>query len=79
MASKFPDVRIFQAALENSEEELIDLAGVEIPWSRPTAGMEYRIRSYKSAKMGYLLHSCFISRMMSNLFFVFLDDKLLAK
>ncbi|XP_056112443.1 sialate O-acetylesterase [Rhinichthys klamathensis goyatoka] len=37
MASKFPDVRIFQAALEKSDEELIDLAGVEIPWSRPTA------------------------------------------
>ncbi|XP_077050657.1 sialate O-acetylesterase isoform X2 [Siphateles boraxobius] len=37
MASKFPDVRIFQAALEKSEEELIDLAGVEVPWSRPTA------------------------------------------
>ncbi|TRY98482.1 hypothetical protein DNTS_012364 [Danionella cerebrum] len=36
LASKFPDVRIFQAALEQSEEELSDLAGVEVPWSRPT-------------------------------------------
>ncbi|KAK9959120.1 hypothetical protein ABG768_011200 [Culter alburnus] len=37
MASKFPNVRIFQAALEQSSKELIDLAGVEVPWSRPTA------------------------------------------
>ncbi|XP_067275157.1 sialate O-acetylesterase [Pseudorasbora parva] len=37
MASEFPNVRIFQAALEKSDEELIDLAGVEVPWSRPTA------------------------------------------
>lgn len=41
MASKFPNVRIFQAALEQSSKELIDLAGVEVPWSRPTASMEY--------------------------------------
>ncbi|XP_073706545.1 sialate O-acetylesterase isoform X2 [Garra rufa] len=37
LASKYTDVRIFQAALEMSEEELIDLARVEVPWSRPTA------------------------------------------
>ncbi|XP_051512439.1 sialate O-acetylesterase-like isoform X1 [Myxocyprinus asiaticus] len=37
MASKFPYVRIFQAALEQSSVELNDLAGVEVPWSRPTA------------------------------------------
>ncbi|KAA0714858.1 Sialate O-acetylesterase [Triplophysa tibetana] len=37
MASKFPNVRIFQAALEQSRVELDDLAGVEVPWSRPTA------------------------------------------
>ncbi|KAI4892158.1 hypothetical protein NFI96_026126, partial [Prochilodus magdalenae] len=36
LASKFPDVRVFQAALEHSNVELIDLAGVEVPWSRPT-------------------------------------------
>ncbi|XP_056622150.1 sialate O-acetylesterase [Triplophysa dalaica] len=36
-ASKFPDVRIFQASLEQSRVELDDLAGVEVPWSRPTA------------------------------------------
>lgn len=39
MAAKFPNVRIFQAALEQSGVELDDLAGVEVPWSRPTAGM----------------------------------------
>lgn len=39
MASKFPNVRIFQAALEQSSVELDDLAGVEVPWSRPTAGI----------------------------------------
>ncbi|KAL1256669.1 hypothetical protein QQF64_012214 [Cirrhinus molitorella] len=37
LASKYTDVRIFQAALEQSEEELTDLARVAIPWSRPTA------------------------------------------
>ncbi|XP_017322201.3 sialate O-acetylesterase [Ictalurus punctatus] len=36
MATKFPNVRVFQAALETSSVELIDLAGVEVPWSRPT-------------------------------------------
>nr|AAH49448.1 Zgc:56454 [Danio rerio] len=39
MASKFPDVRIFQAALEQSKKELTDLAGVEVPWSKPTPGL----------------------------------------
>ncbi len=65
LASKFPDVRIFQAALEKSDEELIDLARVEVPWSQPTAGMEYGL---KHKLMRYLLHSCFILRVMSNLF-----------
>ncbi|XP_055030887.1 sialate O-acetylesterase isoform X2 [Misgurnus anguillicaudatus] len=37
MVSKFSDVRIFQAALEQSNVELYDLPGVEVPWSRPTA------------------------------------------
>ncbi|KAF4091770.1 hypothetical protein AMELA_G00040650 [Ameiurus melas] len=36
MATKFPNVRVFQAALVKSSVELIDLAGVEVPWSRPT-------------------------------------------
>ncbi|KAG7333024.1 hypothetical protein KOW79_003159 [Hemibagrus wyckioides] len=36
IASKFPNVRVFQAALEKSSVELTDLAGVEVPWSRPT-------------------------------------------
>ncbi|XP_059362291.1 sialate O-acetylesterase [Carassius carassius] len=36
LASEFPDVRIFQAALVQSGEELIDLARVEVPWSQPT-------------------------------------------
>ncbi|XP_026143438.1 sialate O-acetylesterase isoform X2 [Carassius auratus] len=36
LASEFPNVRIFQAALVQSGEELIDLAGVEVPWSLPT-------------------------------------------
>ncbi|XP_062861210.1 sialate O-acetylesterase [Trichomycterus rosablanca] len=36
LASEFPDVRIFQAALEQSKIELKDLAGVEVPWSQPT-------------------------------------------
>ncbi|KAB5575111.1 hypothetical protein PHYPO_G00217050 [Pangasianodon hypophthalmus] len=36
MATKFPNVRVFQAALEMSSVELTDLAGVEVPWSRPT-------------------------------------------
>ncbi|KAL0973315.1 hypothetical protein UPYG_G00201850 [Umbra pygmaea] len=36
-ASKFPEVRIFMAALEQSSTELIDLAAVEVPWSVPTA------------------------------------------
>nr|XP_046149394.1 sialate O-acetylesterase-like [Oncorhynchus gorbuscha] len=35
--SKFPQVRIFMAALEQSDTELTDLAGVEVPWSVPTA------------------------------------------
>lgn len=38
IASKFPNVRVFQAALEKSSVELTDLAGVEVPWSRPTPG-----------------------------------------
>ncbi|GAA6089676.1 sialate O-acetylesterase isoform X1 [Tachysurus ichikawai] len=36
MATNFPNVRVFQAALEMSSVELTDLAGVEVPWSRPT-------------------------------------------
>ncbi|XP_029571413.1 sialate O-acetylesterase-like [Salmo trutta] len=37
LASKFLQVRIFMAALEQSYTELTDLAGVEMPWSVPTA------------------------------------------
>ncbi|XP_049339723.1 sialate O-acetylesterase isoform X1 [Astyanax mexicanus] len=36
-APKYPNVRVFQAALEQSSVELKDLAGVEVPWSRPSA------------------------------------------
>lgn len=35
LASKFPHVRIFQAALETSMVELRDLSGVSVPWSVP--------------------------------------------
>lgn len=44
MASKFPNVRVFQAALEQSNVELYDLARVEVPWSRPTPGMNTDIQ-----------------------------------
>ncbi|XP_055736812.1 sialate O-acetylesterase-like [Salvelinus fontinalis] len=37
LVSKFPQVRIFMAALEQSYTELTDMAGVEVPWSVPTA------------------------------------------
>ncbi|KAL7878367.1 hypothetical protein AOLI_G00093410 [Acnodon oligacanthus] len=36
LAYKFPNVRVFQAALEQSSVELLNLARVEVPWSRPT-------------------------------------------
>ncbi|XP_010891583.2 sialate O-acetylesterase isoform X2 [Esox lucius] len=36
LASEFPHVRIFMASLEQSHTELIDLAGLEVPWSVPT-------------------------------------------
>ncbi|KAJ8368838.1 hypothetical protein SKAU_G00088660 [Synaphobranchus kaupii] len=36
-ATKYPDVRIFMAALELSQEELIDLRVVQMPWSVPSA------------------------------------------
>ncbi|KAL6478646.1 hypothetical protein MHYP_G00120790 [Metynnis hypsauchen] len=35
-AFKFPNVRVFQAALEQSSVELLNLGRVEVPWSRPT-------------------------------------------
>lgn len=63
LASEFPNVRIFQAALVQSGEELIDLAGVEVPWSLPTPGME---NGLEHKLMRYLLHSCFLLRVMSN-------------
>lgn len=44
MATKFPNVRVFQAALEKSNVELKDLAGVEVPWSRPTPGMNTNVQ-----------------------------------
>ncbi|XP_066541438.1 sialate O-acetylesterase isoform X2 [Hoplias malabaricus] len=34
-ALKFTDVRVFQAALEQSGKELTDLTRVDVPWSRP--------------------------------------------
>ncbi|XP_064159862.1 sialate O-acetylesterase-like [Anguilla rostrata] len=37
LASKYPQVRIFMAALETSREPLMDLPRVEVPWSVPTA------------------------------------------
>ncbi|XP_028817837.1 sialate O-acetylesterase isoform X1 [Denticeps clupeoides] len=37
-ASKFPSVRIFMVALEQSDEEMTDLT-VEVPWSVPTAAL----------------------------------------
>nr|ACO14464.1 Sialate O-acetylesterase precursor [Esox lucius] len=40
LASEFPHVRIFMASLEQSHTELIDLAGLEVPWSVPTGGMD---------------------------------------
>uniref|UniRef100_A0A8C8DAF1 Sialate O-acetylesterase n=1 Tax=Oncorhynchus tshawytscha TaxID=74940 RepID=A0A8C8DAF1_ONCTS len=46
--SKFPQVRIFMAALEQSDTELTDLAGVEVPWSVPTASMDRLIQSLSS-------------------------------
>ncbi|XP_072551705.1 sialate O-acetylesterase isoform X2 [Salminus brasiliensis] len=36
LASKYPNVRVFQAALEQSSVELTDLGHVAVPWSRPT-------------------------------------------
>ncbi|XP_046891749.1 sialate O-acetylesterase [Hypomesus transpacificus] len=36
LASKYPQVRVFMAALEQSNTELTDLAGVTVPWSVPT-------------------------------------------
>ncbi|KAI5098414.1 sialate O-acetylesterase precursor [Silurus meridionalis] len=36
LAAKFPNVRVFQVALNNSNVELNDLLGVEVPWSLPT-------------------------------------------
>ncbi|XP_070684761.1 sialate O-acetylesterase [Pempheris klunzingeri] len=36
LAEKYPHVRTFMAALKQSETELTDLIGVEIPWSVPT-------------------------------------------
>ena len=38
LASRYPDVRIFQVALETSAAELRDLSGIAVPWSVPTAG-----------------------------------------
>ncbi|KAG5836824.1 hypothetical protein ANANG_G00232720 [Anguilla anguilla] len=38
-AAKYPDVRIFMAALELSQEELIDLRKVQMPWSVPSADL----------------------------------------
>ncbi|KAJ8368837.1 hypothetical protein SKAU_G00088650 [Synaphobranchus kaupii] len=36
LAPKYPHVRIFMAALEHSDEPLMDLARVEVPWSVPS-------------------------------------------
>nr|XP_015192868.1 PREDICTED: sialate O-acetylesterase isoform X1 [Lepisosteus oculatus] len=36
-AAKFPRVRVFSVALEKSDVKLTDLAGVELPWSVPSA------------------------------------------
>ncbi|XP_061073321.1 sialate O-acetylesterase-like [Conger conger] len=37
LAPQYPNVRIFMAALNLSQEELIDLQKVQMPWSVPTA------------------------------------------
>ncbi|KAM6946328.1 sialate O-acetylesterase [Aplochiton taeniatus] len=37
LAAKYPNVRIFMAALVKSETELPDLGGVTVPWSVPTS------------------------------------------
>ncbi|XP_012679496.2 sialate O-acetylesterase [Clupea harengus] len=39
LASRYPDVRIFQVALETSAAELRDLSGIAVPWSVPTADL----------------------------------------
>ncbi|XP_054853840.1 sialate O-acetylesterase [Eublepharis macularius] len=36
-ASRFPYVRVFAASLAQSEEELLDLPGIDLQWSVPTA------------------------------------------
>uniref|UniRef100_UPI003AAFAC71 sialate O-acetylesterase n=1 Tax=Centroberyx gerrardi TaxID=166262 RepID=UPI003AAFAC71 len=46
LAVKYPQVRIFMAAMNLSETELTDLVQVEVPWSVPTA----------SASPGELIH-----------------------
>ncbi|XP_076000886.1 sialate O-acetylesterase [Genypterus blacodes] len=38
LAAKYPQVRIFMAAMEMGETELIDLTKFDLPWSVPTAG-----------------------------------------
>lgn len=54
LASKFPQVRIFMAALEQSDTELTDLAGVEVPWSVPTASMDRLIQSISSITCDFM-------------------------
>ncbi|XP_063061145.1 sialate O-acetylesterase isoform X2 [Engraulis encrasicolus] len=39
MVHKFPNVRVFQASLETSAVELMDLSRVDVPWSVPTAAL----------------------------------------
>lgn len=57
MATKFPNVRVFQAALETSSVELIDLAGVEVPWSRPTPGMNIDVHKKTMRFLCYTLYT----------------------
>lgn len=38
LASNFPYIRLFQAGLNESAEELIDLKSIAVQWSAPTAG-----------------------------------------
>lgn len=48
IAAKYPHVRTFLVALNQSETELTDLIQVELPWSVPTASesRSYLLKSY---------------------------------
>lgn len=75
MATKFTDVRVFQAALEKSSVELNDLAGVEVPWSRPTPGTNTDVQKnvevsvfYSCYKINWFL--CYLHYVPENVFYL---------